>query len=714
MRFTTPHVGSGERRRTRMGRMAAAALSTAATTLASGAVMGACSLDPNPRVCPAPARPPADGAAGFARVFPKVALPDAVDLAQAPGDPARWYVVQKVGVVRTFVGDDPLGTDTVIDLRDQVAVAGEAGLLAMAFHPQYLDNGQVFLSYTTPGGSGAFHSRISRFETRDGGLTLDRESEKVILELDQPWENHNGGDIGFGPDGYLYIGFGDGGAGGDPAGNGQNTETLLGAMLRIDVDGGDPYAIPRDNPFSTEGGRPEIFAWGLRNPWRWSFDRDTGDLWAGDVGQNAWEEVDLVVRGGNYGWNRFEGFACFGADSCDASGTVPPRAAYVNPEGASVVAGYVYRGATMPALTGKLLYSDFYMGTLWAIGAQDDGPTLLNDSGARGIAGYAQAADGEIYGVHFEGGIYRVVPSKPDPRIYFPATLSQTGCVDVRQPKQTPQTLVPYEINVPFWSDGADKRRWMSLPPRASVEVDERGDWRLPIGTVLVKSFFFDDKPIETRLLIRHADGDWAGYSYEWDEAGADATLLKSGKRKPVGDGEWIYPSRGECLFCHSNAAGRTLGLETAQLDRDVIDDEGSPRSQLELLAARGLFAARGTTLPAIDGPASVYDRARAYLHANCSFCHRPEGPSGRSNMNLLWGADEMAVCDAPPRAGDLDIEGAALLIPGDPERSLLSVRMHSLGDARMPSVGSARVDVEGAALVDEWIAAATDCPSLR
>ncbi|MEJ2395045.1 MAG: PQQ-dependent sugar dehydrogenase [Candidatus Thiodiazotropha sp.] len=253
-----------------------------------------------------------------------------VGLVQVPGDNSTWYALKQTGQVIRFANDPAVNSaSNFIDISDRVDYGGEKGLLGMAFHPNYANNGFVYLSYTASPASG-LESRISRFSFDSASQTLDPTSEQVILTVSQPFSNHNGGQIAFGPDGLLYIGLGDGGSGGDPQGNGQNPATLLGAMLRIDVGNGlGTYAIPSDNPFASGGGAPEVYAYGLRNPWRWSFDRLTEKLWLGDVGQNDYEEVNIVTRGGNYGWNLMEGNHCYpAAASCSSSGLLLPVAEY--------------------------------------------------------------------------------------------------------------------------------------------------------------------------------------------------------------------------------------------------------------------------------------------------------------------------------------------------------------------------------------------------
>lgn len=287
----------------------------------------------------------------------------------------RLFVATQQGVLHVFNNDPEVTTTKVaLDIQDRVAYSdkmNEEGLLGLAFHPKFKDNGELFIYYTT---SKAPHtSIISRFRRSAGDRdTFDPSSEEEILRIEQPYWNHNGGTISFGPDGYLYIGLGDGGSGNDPHGNGQNLETLLGSILRIDVDHQDDglaYAVPKDNPFvGKKGARPEIYAYGIRNVWRIAFDPKTGDLWAADVGQNLWEEINIVVKGGNYGWNLREGTHPFGAvSSDDRTDLIDPIWEYDHQVGKSITGGLVYRGSKVPELAGKYLYADYVTGKVWAL-----------------------------------------------------------------------------------------------------------------------------------------------------------------------------------------------------------------------------------------------------------------------------------------------------------------------------------------------------------
>ncbi|HZS41854.1 MAG TPA: PQQ-dependent sugar dehydrogenase, partial [Polyangia bacterium] len=644
---------------------------------------------------------------------------------QAPGDSSRWFVVEKGGAVKTFPDANPTAATTFIDISARVDAANnESGLLGMAFHPSFATNHQVFLSYDTPDNTSpaGFHSVISRFVSNDGGATLDQASEQVLLTIAQPFTNHNGGNIVFGPDGYLYAGFGDGGSGGDPMKNGQNVNVLLGKMLRLDVDGGTPYAIPPTNPFASGGGKKEIYAWGLRNPWRWSFDSVTGELWCGDVGQDLYEEIDKIQLGGNYGWNVMEASHCYNAATCNMSGLILPIAEYDHSVGNAITGGYIYRGTAITSLIGTYIYGDEVSGRIWGLFYDTTGkatPQVLIDNSGHNISSFGQGNDGELYLCSYgDGKIYKLVPppTSPPPST-FPQLLSQTGCVDPQHPTVPAAGLIPYDLNAPLWSDGAAKRRWIALPDGKQIHVNTDGDWDLPIGSVVVKEFSVGGKRVETRLLMHHADGDWAGYSYEWNDAETDASLLPAGKVKAVGGQSWTYPARAECLQCHSTAAGRTLGLESGQLNRDYAYPTGRLSNELATLAHIGLFdapfdQAGAARYPTYDGTDPLDARARSYLHANCSICHRPNGNGqGPADLRYSTAFKDTMVCNAMPQEGDLGLAGALLLIPGMPAKSILSLRMHALDVNRMPPLASHVVDAQGTSLIDSWIQSLTACP---
>lgn len=344
-------------------------------------------------------------------------LRDALYITGRPGDDGL-YVVQQDGVVRVF--RDGVEAELFLDVTDLTASGGERGLLGLAFHPQHAGNGLVYVNYTDQEGT----TKVVEYRAAPG-QAADPQGAREILSVDQPFANHNGGHLAFGADGMLYIGLGDGGNGGDPEDHGQRLDTLLGSMLRIDVDGRDPgleYAIPPGNPFvGREGVRGEIWALGLRNPFRYSFDAQTGYLWIGDVGQNEIEEIDRILStdgaGSNFGWNRFEGDAPFDPEGRDLTGgpATPPVAQYDHSQGCSVTGGYVYRGDAVPGLDGRYVYGDFCSGRLWTLtadGVDPGAPQEITDTAGAiaGLRSFGMDNDGTLYAVASER-IYEFIGS---------------------------------------------------------------------------------------------------------------------------------------------------------------------------------------------------------------------------------------------------------------------------------------------------------------
>jgi glucose/arabinose dehydrogenase len=344
-----------------------------------------------------------------------------LDLQSAPGDRGRLFVVEQAGRIRVVRGGSLLGAP-FLDIAARVGSGGERGLLGLAFHPQYGSNGRFFVNYTDRNGD----THISEFRAPNPTSdAADAASERELMFVRQPFANHNGGGLTFGADGFLYIGLGDGGSAGDPLGNAQNLGTRLGKMLRIDVNGAAPFTVPPDNPFiGRAGALPEIWAYGLRNPWRFAFDRSTGDLYIGDVGQNALEEIDVGLasrRGGeNYGWNTAEGSRCFNPSSgCSMTGLTGPVAEYGRADGFSVTGGVVYRGCRMPGYSGHYFYADYGTGLIrsfrldagraveprdWTAALSGAGRAIRNPSS------FGLDADGEVYIVDYDGEIYRIEP----------------------------------------------------------------------------------------------------------------------------------------------------------------------------------------------------------------------------------------------------------------------------------------------------------------
>lgn len=332
---------------------------------------------------------------------------------EAPNDgTGRLFVIEQGGRIR-IIQNGVLVAAPFLDVTSKIESGGEEGLLGLAFHPSFSTNRRFFIYYTRNVG-GQIQSVFSEYAASAANANLaDATSERILLIVNQPFSNHNGGQLAFGPDGFLYIGLGDGGSGGDPLGNGQNLQTMLGKILRIDINGafapGKQYAIPADNPFASGGGLPEIWAYGLRNPWRFSFDRGTGKLFAGDVGQGNFEEVDIITKGGNFGWNKMEGTHCYPpGSSCSTTGLILPIMEYAHDAngGIAIIGGFVYHGAAIPGLVGDYVFGDLSSGHVWAGAADMSGnwsQTLVLTHNLT-VSSFGQDTSGELYLVDYGNG----------------------------------------------------------------------------------------------------------------------------------------------------------------------------------------------------------------------------------------------------------------------------------------------------------------------
>src|SRR3990172_6015935 len=352
------------------------------------------------------------------QAFPNLSFSNPVDLQNAGDGTDRIFVVEQDGIIYVFE-NKPGATikNKFLDITDSVSSGGEMGLLGLAFHPNYESNGYFYVNYTKS--QPYLRTLIVRFKVSSTNPdSADRSSSKILMEITQPYSNHNGGQLAFGPDGYLYIGLGDGGSGGDPHNNAQNKSSWLGKILRIDVDKTESqlnYAIPPDNPFknNTQEFKEEIYAYGLRNPWRFSFDFTTGRLWCADVGQNAWEEIDLIVNGGNYGWRCYEGNHNYELSECSDTNYIFPVWEYPHSEGISITGGYVYRGPNLPQLLGKYIYADFGTRNIWALTYDGINPPTnqLLLTASRSITSFGIDINNELYVVGYTGIIYRFTPT---------------------------------------------------------------------------------------------------------------------------------------------------------------------------------------------------------------------------------------------------------------------------------------------------------------
>jgi len=676
------------------------------------------------------------------RVFSNVQLDTPVSMTQLPYDKSRWFVANRgidegdMAKIVSFPVASPPNVPTVVATVGPTRfTTGEGGLLGLAFDPKCTPAMcRLFISYVGDGFE-MYYSRsiIAVLTSTDNGATFSAPTEILGFEA-TPAGTHRGGGIAFGNDGYLYVSFGDTSGGDDEFLLAQQRTGFAAKIHRIDVNNvpaGKKFGIPADNPFAAGGGEPSTFAYGFRNPFRFSIDRATGDVWTGDVGQGGYEEIDRVQLGGNYGWPCREGLHDYISDPgrCPSPvGLLDPvvEHKHVTPYSRAIIGGAVYRGSAIPSLVGTYVYGDYVTGELFTLtldpttGAAKSTP--LNNDPINGLVEIAQDNDGELYVLQLSPvQIWKVVAAGAEPPNTFPDRLSKTGCVDPADAKKPAAGLVPYGVNAQLWSDGAAKERFVALPDGKTITVGADGDFDLPTGSVAMKTFSVGGKRIETRLMIRHDDGGWAGYSYEWLDDQGDAVLLPSSKTKKVGTQTWSFPSRGECMRCHTDAAGRTLGLELAQLNGDVTYPSTNRISnQLDTLDHIGMFAAAlgkpGAELPIMpkpEGTAPVDQRARAYLHANCAQCHRPNG-GARGDLDLRFSTPFAATktCNAAAVTGDQGVAGAKVFVPGAPAKSLLSIRPHAPpGAVRMPPLASTVVDTQGLAVVDAWITGTTACP---
>jgi len=643
---------------------------------------------------------------------------DPQEMAFPPGDDSYWYVALHAGRVVRFRNDEAnTAFEEVLDISDRVwSDHKQLGMMALTFHPDFANNGQMFVYYNRapdlePDG---LDSVVSRFTSTDGGQTFDPTSEQILFDLWRPGALHDGGHLEFGTDGFLYVAMGDGGPSPESGNEGQDPYSPWAKLLRLDVDSGSPYAIPPDNPFA-DGilGAPEVFALGFRNPWQWTMDPLTGEIWVGDVGSSKWEEIDYVVAAGNYGWSVAEGDACL-EDPCDLEGLVPPAYKFANVGATAVIGGRVYRGSLLPLLDGYFLFAEHF--GQWLKGIRVDPSTGgfeildVSDDLRFRPASFAIDTHGEVWVVNREdGAFYRLAPIPEDgPDVTLPTpTLSETGCTDVAVAPAAPSAVMrPYDVNVALWSDGATKDRFLRLPEGTTIDIDpESGDFDFPKGTVFMKHFSIGDELVETRLLVRHTDGSWGGYSYAWNDDQTEAFLLAESVTEQAGDIAWTFPGRTDCMKCHTVGAGLALGPEVLQLAPD----------QLAAWEGDGLFSApvpevfdgEEWALPDVADPSiPAATRARAYLHANCAGCHR----AGGEHPDLTFHVDDAVYCNAATEAVAFDT--TVLLAPGDPAASAIYARMSTVDpEFRMPPLATRVADPLGTSVVAEWIESVKTCP---
>ncbi|MCC7084829.1 MAG: PQQ-dependent sugar dehydrogenase [Pirellulales bacterium] len=726
--------------------------------------------------------------------FPNLRFMDLTFVAPLPGSSGQFLAIERQGRIQRFENSSSTGKKTlfldITHLVGDVHAMGDDGLSGIAFHPEFAQGesphrGQFFLHYTMHC-DGKRGIRLSRFTVPAGSDVADPKSEVVMIE--QPDENpsHNGGTVMFGPDGFLYFTVGDDDAR-HPNKHAQHIDRdLFSGVLRIDPDcrGGEVshapprqpntghtqgYFIPNDNPWvGAANALEEFYAIGLRNPWRASFDRESGKLWVSDVGEHRREEVSLVENGSNCGWSYLEGTVRSNSHCPQALDRPEP---YLGQEtmplyeydrdamNRCIIGGYVYRGKYFPELVGQYIYADI-SGRIYAIEVDDHDKFVANrllavlDSDGHGISSFAEDADGEllicvIRNLNNEDSeIYRLQRAHLQPSQSLPKWLSQTGIFEDLKTMKLAAGFVPFEVNSPLWSDRALKYRWIGLPAGKKITGDIEGPWTFPIGTIFVKHFELplDEshggrsktegaslqvdseqqanlRRLETRLLVRDAKGGYYGAAYRWNADKTDAKLLNFSETEEIhtcdAHGEkqtqsWLYPGRFECMICHNPQTDLVLGFSSKQLNRDVTI-EGCRTNQLQRFVDGGMFESQVKAhaigklprLAALDDPhATIEHKVRSYLDSNCSYCHRPGRYAGRWDGRFERPLAKQRIVDETAIFFAFIDPDAKVVKSGDPDDSYLLRRMNStVPHMRMPPIARSVVHDDAVKVVKQWIA---------
>lgn len=714
------------------------------------------------------------GSYKLVNAFPDIGFTKPVNMATPPGETKRLFVVEKEGKIKVI---DDLNSPTpqaevFMDISNRVSTLAERGLLGLAFHPDYENNRTFFIVYTddivpnpNPWTFGSTrHTILSRFQTSEQNPnSADMSSETILIRMIDRDPGHQAGDLEFGPDGYLYMSSGDEGTQNDTFKNAQTiTKGFHSGILRFDVDKlpGNPepnphpyintdnegkayYSVPADNPWvdatEFEGVpfgvddvvRTEFYAVGFRNPWQMSFDPVTNDLWLGDVGRGAREEINRVVKGGNYQWAYKEGTVDGPKiDQMPEGFTgIPPIHDYSRSgTAAAVIGGIVYRGNKLTDLEGVYIFGDYQVNKIWALEIEDDEVEVEEIAYEGGItAFFADPSNGDPLITDFEGKIWRLVEDKAAaPEI--PTNLSQTGAfADLATLTPNPG-IVYYDPNVRFWSDHAKKSRWFSLPELDETITWHHSDpWEFPEGMVWIKHFDLElergnpesSRRVETRFLVKTEDGSY-GISYQWNEEETEAFLVPTegadiDYEVQVGaetkTQSWRIPGRAECLQCHTSVAGDALSFNTRQLN-NIGPMFGESVNQLKALETSGYFAnaiQTPSSLPYfvnLEDPAfSLTERVRSYLAVNCVSCHQPGGTGLGS-----WDArPELSLEQTGIINGIAGNNGGnpnnRLIVPGKPDESIILSRMTGCCEfRRMPPLASSELDEEAIQIVTDWI----------
>ncbi len=651
-------------------------------------------------------------------IWPHISFTNGLDITLLESE-NKLFILEQYGKIWWLPADlsaQPDAATPAGDLRDMIPDLMNA--LGLAFHPDFKKTREAFIYYNTEDHGGFRMMRASRFKL-DSDLQLLPESREDLFEF--KGQGHVGGDIQFGPDGMLYISVGDLAAPSPPDryDMGQDLAKWGSKILRIDVrrnDPGLPYHIPDDNPFlDIPDARPETWAYGFRNPWKFSFHPETGNIWTGDVGWEAWEMVYRVEKGNNFGWPIMEGPVPLRSDLAQGpTPIVPPTAYYSHVEGASITGGYFVTSSRIPELQGAYLYGDYITGRVWALywdGQKVTRNDLIADT-RKTIVTFGQDPEGDLIFLDYpvDGQLHRLVPAeKRSQPNKFPQSLSESGLFsDVIKEVPSPG-VYPFSINAPTWQDGLESRYWIGLPGKGSIEayVNYREEiplmgYRQPTDTVLAKTIHNNGKRIETQIL--HFDGYWNGYSYRWNADQTDAVLVpKEGLDTIIDEKPYHFPARSECVRCHGSNFNRPLAFYPGQIDRDGQLDRFRA---LDLVNNEFLEAATfQKAANPMDETAPLNTRARSWIHANCAHCHRVSGGAGvTSMMNLGVPNERTELILNEPMKGNFGLENGSLIEPGNPYRSILYYRINTLGAGHMPMIGARTMDENGIELIHDWI----------
>jgi putative heme-binding domain-containing protein len=673
------------------------------------------------------------------RVFPKLQFTNPVELMPL-GDTGKLMLLEVGGKLYTF-DDDPNCRQADLAIDFQPLIKDFRRAFGVGCHPDFDQNRQIFVVYAGDPVARPDGTKLSRFVVSDTDPpTVDPDSEEILLTW--PSGGHNGSAIRFDRDGLLYFSTGDGARPFPPDEYdvSQDLSDLRSTICRIDVDrreGDRPYAIPQDNPFiNTPHARPEIWAYGFRNPWRFTIVPDTNQILCGDVGWELWELIYDVRRGGNYGWSIFEGPQPIRDDI--KPGPTPirkPLVAYPHAVGQSVTGGIVYRGDQHPELKGAYLYGDYVTGLLW--GLRPDDPTaawnpVLAETGLK-IITFAESPDREPLIVDYDGGIYRLIKNQADDNPSdFPRQLSKTGLFKSTESLEPAPGVIPYQLAATAWQDGANSQYLIGVPGTETIRINkQQRSWQFPTGTVfaktLSKEFQVDGAPKSVRMetQILHFDGStWQPYSYAWNQAQTDATLvdgdgltltsLWQADESAAGDRiVWRYHNRAECRACHSRQNGGAAGFRLENLELPLVFDADEQLNQIEYFIdvkildrpAPKNWRIQSMADPA-DAAADLQRRARSYLAANCAHCHcRGGGGTVALDLSFSNEPDQINAIDVAPTQGSFGIDDAKVIKPGDPYRSVLYYRLATSGAGHMPKIWTRDNDLAGLKLVHDWIA---------